>query len=213
MLTHSLLPPPGGGAATHHCLILHGLGDSQAGWKPVAPMLGVAGLGFVFADAPRPYYDGYAWFDLNADLSFKDEQIRTSRAALEELIASLLVRLAIPSERLFLLGFSQGALMVMDTALRASRVYAGVIGISGFLAMLDEYPQAFGVALPSQHLLMTHGRADTLLPLARVRAQVQRLNALGLAIGWREYDKAHTLDPSRELPDLRAFISSRMQAT
>jgi len=159
MLTHSLLPPPGGGAATHHCLILHGLGDSQAGWKPVAPMLGVAGLGFVFADAPRPYYDGYAWFDLNADLSFKDEQIRTSRAALEELIASLLVRLAIPSERLFLLGFSQGALMVMDTALRASRVYAGVIGISGFLAMLDEYPQAFGVALPSQHLLMTHGRA------------------------------------------------------
>ena len=213
MLSHSLLPPPLGGPATHHCLILHGLGDSQAGWKPVAPMLGVPGLGFVFADAPRPYYDGFAWFDLTADLSFKDEQIRASRVLLDELITALLLRLGIPSERLFLLGFSQGALMVMDTALRASRVYAGVIGISGFLAMLDEYPQAFGVALPSQHLLMTHGRADTLLPLARVRAQVQRLNALGLAIGWREYDKAHTLDPSRELPDLRAFISSRMQAT
>jgi predicted esterase len=213
MLAYSLMPPPAGGPATHHCLILHGLGDSQAGWKPVAPMLGVAHLGFIFADAPRPYYEGFAWFDLNADLSFKDEQIRASRVALDELITALLARLGIPSERLFLLGFSQGALMVMDTALRAKRTYAGVIGISGFLAMLGEYPQAFGTSLPSQHLLMTHGRADALLPLAMVRAQVQGLNALGLSIGWREYDKAHSLDPVHELPELRAFISARMQAS
>ena len=211
MLTHTLLPPPGGEPATHHCLILHGLGDSQDGWKPVAPMLGVRHLGFVFVDAPRPYYDGFAWFDLNADLTFKDEQIRASRALLDELITSLLARLGIASERLFLLGFSQGALMVIDTALRANRRFAGVIGISGFLAMLEEYPLAFGASLPGQHLLMTHGRADPLLPLAMVRAQVQRLNALGLTIGWREYDKAHTLDPVRELPELRAFLLARMQ--
>src|SRR3954471_11403236 len=135
-----------GAPATHHCLVLHGLGDSHRGWMDVAPMLALPGLGFAFADAPRPYGPGFSWFDIRADWSTDDQQVRESRAALGGLIAHLLKELAIPDERLFLMGFSQGCLMALDTALRWPRRFAGVIGISGFLTMLDEYPAALGAA-------------------------------------------------------------------
>jgi phospholipase/carboxylesterase len=213
MLEYHLAPPVAGEAIECYCLILHGLGDSHAGWMPVVPMLGLPGLGCILPDAPRSYGDGFSWFDIHADLSIDQQQVRDSRKALEELIVHLLERFKIRSEQLFLLGFSQGALMVMDAALRSPRAYAGVVGISGFLAMLDDYPLAFGAALASQRLMMTHGRYDQLLPLAMVRSQLGTLKRLGVAVQWREYDKAHTLDTTTELDDIRRFLAQGIAAS
>lgn len=210
MLSYDLIPAKP--AASHWCLVLHGLGDSRHGWMPVVPMLGVANLGFALADAPREYGDGFSWFDIHQDFSIDDDQVRTSRTALSELIRHLLEQLAIPSEKLFLMGFSQGCLMAIDTALRWPTPFAGVIGISGFMAMLDEYPQGFGAAAKDQRLLLTHGRQDPMIPLRFVSGQKDRLRKHGIHIDWREYDKVHTLDPSDELDDIRAFLGTRMQA-
>ena len=210
MLSYSLVPAKP--AATHWCLVLHGLGDSRQGWMPVVPMLGVPGIGYALADAPRKYGDGFSWFDIHQDFSIDDAQVRESRAALAELIRHLLERLGIASDRLFLMGFSQGCLMAIDAALRWPTPFAGVVGISGFMAMLVEYPAGFGAAAKDQRLLLTHGRQDPMIPLAFVGGQKDRLRKLGIHVDWREYDKVHTLDPSDELDDIRAFLRERMQA-
>ena len=104
------------------------------------------------------------------------------------------------------MGFSQGCLMALDTALRWPRRFAGVVGISGFMTMLDEYPAALGAAAAQQRILLTHGRHDGMIPIAFVRLQKDALLKLGLAVDWREYDKEHTLDPTEELEDIRRFF-------
>jgi phospholipase/carboxylesterase len=215
VLTYETVPASttsasGGG---YCCLVLHGLGDSLYGWKPVVPMLGLPEVSFVLPNAPREYHGGWSWFDLHDDLSIEDDHVRASRAALRELIAHLLERFSITSERLFLMGFSQGCLMALDTALRWESPFAGVVGISGFMTMLDEYPAAFGAAAKSQRILLTHGRYDGMIPITYSRAQKDRLAALGIAVDWREYDKEHTLDPTRELADIRAFMRAGMAAS
>ena len=209
MLDYRLIAPKAGGS--HHCLVLHGLGDSHRGWMDVAPMLALPELGFAFADAPRAYGPGFSWFDIHADWSVDDGQVRESRAALAELIAHLLKQLAIPDDRLFLMGFSQGCLMALDTALRWPRRFAGVVGISGFLTMLDEYPAALGTSAKQQRILMTHGTYDGMIPIRFVRKQKDALLALGLALEWKEYEKEHTLDPTEELEDIRSFFRARMR--
>jgi phospholipase/carboxylesterase len=209
MLDYHLLPAKAGG--THHCLVLHGLGDSHRGWMDVAPMLALPELGFAFADAPRPYGPGFSWFDIRPDWSVDDAQVRESRGLLGGLIQHLLKELAIPEERLFLMGFSQGCLMALDTALRWPRPFAGVVGISGFLTMLGEYPAALGAAAKQQRILMTHGTYDGMIPIRFVRKQKDALLALGLALEWKEYEKEHTLDPTEELEDIRAFFRARMR--
>ena len=89
------LAPARGAQATHHCLVLHGLGDSHRGWMDVAPMLALPELGFAFADAPRPYGPGFSWFDIRADWSVDNAQVRESRALVAGLITHLLVELGI----------------------------------------------------------------------------------------------------------------------
>ena len=211
MLDYQIIParvadrPAGAGC---WCLVLHGLGDSMEGWKPVAQLLGIDSLGYVFANAPDDYHGGYSWFDLSQDFIPDPGQIRRSRAALEELIGRLLGELGIPSAQLFLMGFSQGSLMCVDVALRSSHRFAGVIGISGFMALLEEFPAAFSSAGRQVELLLTHGLFDPLIPIAFARRQRDQLRALGVTLDWREYPKEHTLDRTREVGDIRAFIAA-----
>jgi phospholipase/carboxylesterase len=208
MLNHHLREPRDG--ATHHCLVLHGLGDSHRGWMDVAPMLALPELGFAFADAPIPYGPGFSWFDIHPDWSVDDDQVRASRRQLGELIEHLLARLGIGEDRLFLMGFSQGCLMALDTALRWPRRFAGVVGISGFLTLLDEYPSDLGAAARQQRILMTHGIHDGMIPIGFVRRQKDRLLGLGIQVEWKEYEKEHTLDPTEELEDIRRFFVDAM---
>lgn len=212
MLVHDLVPPAKPSAEACHCLVLHGLGDSLAGWRPVADEIDLPQLGWCFAQAPLPYYGGWSWFDIAGDFSVDDDQVRESRGELTRLIDHLLATLAIPSERLFLMGFSQGCLMVLDQALRSPRRFAGVVGISGFMTMLDEFPAAFGPVVKEQHVLMTHGLYDGLIPITATRRIKDRLLALGVPLDWREYAKDHGIDPVRELADIRAFLARRISA-
>jgi phospholipase/carboxylesterase len=208
MLIHDVVRPMR--PATAWCLVLHGLGDSREGWKPVASMLGLDQVGFVFAQAPLPYPPGWSWFDIRGDFSVDERQVRASRGLIDELIEHLLTTLAIPSEKLFVLGFSQGCLMTLDVGLRSPRRFAGLIGISGFMAMIEDYPAAFGAAAREQRLLLTHGLYDGLIPIAAARRYRDALRRLGLEPKWCEYAKDHGIDPEHELPDLRAWMGARL---
>ena len=213
MLVHDYIPPLHPSDHPFLCLVLHGLGDSKEGWKPVATELGLDHLGFVCAQAPIPYYEGWSWFDLDGDMHANSDQIRSSRALLDELVDHLLTTRNLAPERLFVLGFSQGCLMTLDWGLRRRERFAGLIGISGFIALLNEYPKSFGTAAQQQRILMTHGLYDPLIPIASTRRAKDALVNLGIPIDWREYAKAHTLDPEDELADLHAWMAAAMDPT
>ena len=50
-----------------------------------------------------------------------------------------------------------------------------------------------------------------MLPLEGTAAQAAALRAQGVQADWRVYAKDHTLDPQRELGDLRAWLAARMR--
>ena len=215
MLTHRLIPAATV-ATTHWCLVLHGLGDDVNGWAPVTEALTIPGLGYVLVQAPDDYCGGFSWFPIpgiSDPVSTRADMqagITRSRGLVEDLIADLCVRLCLEPDRLLLMGFSQGCVMVLETVLRAHRAFAGAIGISGWLPMAEDYPVALGAAARDQQILWTHGTADELLPLAPSAAAAEGLRALGLAIDWRVYDKGHELEGGRELPALQDWIARRV---
>jgi phospholipase/carboxylesterase len=198
------LPKPGLPLA----VVLHGLGDTRQGWQPVAPMLGLDGWGWCFAEAPDPYHGGASWFDLDLDAEVRVDAagVRRSHALLVELLASLESRHGIACEQVALLGFSQGCLMALEVALRHPRPLLATVAISGWLHREDEWPAAFGPALQRQRILATHGRLDPVVPYGLAERRVRRLQALGAPIRWQAYDKEHGLDPEDELPAIRRHL-------
>jgi poly(3-hydroxybutyrate) depolymerase len=140
-------------------------------------MFGLDHVGFIFAQAPDPYSDGWSWFTIDLGRGADVDGVRRSRARLGQLIDDLLIELAIGSDRLALMGFSQGCLMVLDQAWHGARTFAGVVGISGLVADTEGFPGTFAAAAdpvdpwpvrprdpagldPSQHASAALPRAD-----------------------------------------------------
>ena len=209
MLVHDIVAQ---GSPNAWVLVLHGLGDSKQGWKPVADYLRAPGTGWIFVQAPDAYYDGWSWFDLQLP-DPRPDQVTVARSLkqLRELLTHLETTRGIRAEHLTLMGFSQGCLMALEVALTHASCFAGVIGISGWVNRLTDYPQAFGAAARQQHILMTHGDADQVIPIAVTRPQARHLQRLGLDLTWREFTKPHGLDPDEEIGVIRDFLQQCAQ--
>jgi phospholipase/carboxylesterase len=109
--------------------VLHGLGADGNDFVPVAHELSLDAVGpvrFVFPHAPqRPVTlnGGYvmrAWYDISGNELVKREDadgLHASRTEIEALIAHEVER-GVPTERIVLMGFSQGCAMTLLTGLR-----------------------------------------------------------------------------------------------
>lgn len=192
-------------------LVMHGLGDSYEGWRFLPSLLKLPGLHTVLVNAPDRYFTGYSWFDIYSGEANLRKGIIRSRDILFGILEELEGQ-GWPAEHVGVLGFSQGGLMALDVACRYPKKLGAVVAISGFVGMLGEYPEKFSPVARAQNIFVTHGTMDPVLPLTETQAQIKALKGMGLPIEWRTYDKEHTVDERREIPDIRIFLKKHLFA-
>lgn len=182
--------------------MLHGLGDSTAGWRWLAGALDLPDLNYLLVNAPDPYFGGWSWFEYPGEIA---PGVHRSRKLLFELLDDLRER-GVPADEITLGGFSQGCLMAIETGLRYPHRLAGIAGISGWVFELENLLRDLTPVARAQRLLITHGHFDPLLPFAETQAQVRALKSAGLNVEWREFPKEHNLHGTAELAVIREFI-------
>jgi phospholipase/carboxylesterase len=185
-------------------IVLHGLGDSSEGFLWLQDELGIDSLNYLLLNAPDPYYTGYAWYDIQDP----SHGIERSRKVLAEVLEAT-EREGFPADQTFLFGFSQGCLMTLEFGSRYAKPLAGYVGISGYCYSPDAILREMNPAANNGNWLVTHGTRDELLPAAVTRGQIRKLRDAGFDIDYREYVKTHTIDPERELPDIRQWLAAR----
>jgi len=183
-------------------VVLHGLGDSSAGYRWMPEEMNLPWMNWQLVNAPDFYYGGYSWFDIQGNMR---PGIDRSRALLVELLTDNLAR-GFKTADTVLFGFSQGCLMTLETGLRYPERFAALIGISGFLPDYEKVLAEASSAARSQRILVTHGTKDPLLPFSRVKEEMMALKSSGIQVQWVEYPKAHTIHGAEELALLRQFI-------
>src|SRR3979411_2052993 len=100
--------------------------------------------GFVYL---APQAAGNAWYPnpFTAPLEANEPYLSSALGVLEDVLAK--VEATIPAERVILLGFSQGACLALEFAVRHARRYGGLAGLSGGLigpsGTPREYPGSF----------------------------------------------------------------------
>lgn len=188
------------------CILVHGRGGKLELMRWFSKRLKVPGLDYVLVQAPHPEFvkemkePGFSWF-LRPDAQGVDQ----SRIALKIFIEDLISE-GYAEERIFWLGFSQGGIMGVDTALRGKHQLGGVICVSGFALNVGEYPQAFGSHALDQRLVATHGRRDTTVDFNFAKSSYSALEALGVSIEFREYNKPHSFELKKEIPEIEAQL-------
>src|SRR5258708_2805802 len=186
-------------------VMLHGLGDSIEGYRWLPEALGLPWLNYLLVNAPDEYYGGYSWFDFGGKIT---PGVERSRALLREVLDAQRAA-GFPSEQTVLGGFSQGCLMSIETGLRYPHRLAGIVGLSGFVGDPERLLEELSPVAFEQHLLVTHGTLDPMVPFAVTREQINVLKAAGLHIEWHEFVKGHTIAGEMELAVVRDFIIRR----
>jgi phospholipase/carboxylesterase len=201
-MLHSELLPAREKNSCRLMIMLHGLGDSIEGYRWLPEAMNLPWLNYLLVNAPDDYYGGYAWFDLNDIMP----GVLRSRSLLFEVLDDLRGR-GFPTEQISFGGFSQGSLMAVDVGLRYPHRFAGIVGISGWVCEPEKLAKELSPVARQQRLLLTHGTADPLLPIAQVRPQIPLLKAAGLNVEWCEFDKVHTII-EEEIVLVRDFVSA-----
>lgn len=183
-------------------IMLHGLGDSLAGFRWLPEALDIASMNYLLVNAPDPYYGGFSWYDFAGDPSVG---VKRSRKLLFDLLDAQRDA-GFPTEQTILSGFSQGCLMTIEVGLRYPRVFAGLVGISGYVHEPQETLRDLSTVARQQRFLVTHGYQDPIIPFAGVRQQINDLKAARLNIEWHEFVKAHNIAGEAELNVIRNFI-------
>lgn len=183
-------------------LVLHGLGDSAAGYEWMPHAMRLPWMNYLLVNAPDDYFGGYSWYDFEGEA---DTGICRSRQLLFELLDRARGS-GFASDQTVLFGFSQGCLMTLEIGLRYPHQLAGLVGVSGYAHEPEAAVRELSPVARQQRFLVTHGTEDPLIPIAKVREQIALLKKAGLNIEWREFPKVHTIAGEEELDAIRQFV-------
>jgi phospholipase/carboxylesterase len=179
------LAPASGGAAKQLVVLLHGLGADGQDLIGLAPLWAAAlpEAAFVAPDAPQPCdmapY-GRQWFSLQDRSPARIAAgVRAAAPALQGFLDAELARLGLPDSALAIAGFSQGCMMTLFCGLRRAQAPATLLGYSGALLALESLATEATVRPP---VLLVHGEADDIVPVAASRTAEAALRAAGIAV-------------------------------
>jgi len=187
-------------------VMMHGLGDSVAGYRWLPEQLHLPWLNYLLVNAPDPYFGGFSWFDFAEN---PEPGILRSRKMLFELLDHLGSK-GFPSIQTIVGGFSQGGLMAWEAGLYYPSRLAGLICVSGYVFEPEKAAGRLSPVALQQKFLITHGTRDQMIPFSQAKKQLELLRPLGLQINWREFQKEHTIAGEEELSVIREFIKNSL---
>ncbi len=153
-----------GNAPKQLVVMLHGYGADGADLIGLAPILDPAlpDAAFVAPNAPFPCSMatwGFQWFDIN-DAANRLEEVRYVDTILQSFLDAQLDAHGVPSEELYVLGFSQGMMVALHSGLRRAVQPRCVIGLSGRLIA----PELLAAEVSNRpKILLVHGRQDSVV--------------------------------------------------
>ena len=210
----------GGDTPSIAVIICHGYGASLEDLAPLAQewlsVLGNEGANFrfVFPNAPHSLAElgmptARAWWPINmarlaeaVQANSFDELhdqvppgIDQARESLEQVALSVLKDLPTETPRLVLGGFSQGAMLAMDTSIRGKiDAPALLLQFSGTVVCRPAWESAAKERLAETEVFQSHGTMDPVLPFASAVVLRDLLRLAGVSVDFHEFDGPHTID-------------------
>ncbi|HEX9988827.1 MAG TPA: alpha/beta hydrolase [Chloroflexia bacterium] len=188
-------------------LLLHGRGADEEDLMGLEQALDPR-LTIVSARAPYRLGPGFAWYGMYEIGRPDNDTLLASLLELQAFIRGLPAAHNIDPQRLYLMGFSQGAVMSAALALTVPEQVRGVIMHSGYVpteAALDL--QTAGIK--DKPFFLAHGKYDDVIPVTFGRDAEEYLSEAGARLTYREYPIGHTIS-EESLYDLSEWLTREL---
>lgn len=201
---------------TFSVIWMHGLGADNQDFIPIVDELNLPShlaIRFIFPNAPLipvTINGGYvmrAWYDiLNNDLSQREDSqgLRNSQQEIEKLIEKENQR-GIATNKIILAGFSQGAAMTLQTGLRYPEKLAGLLCLSGYLPLVEQFSTEKNLNNQTTPIFIAHGLMDDIVPLERAQHSKDILLSQNHNVSWKTYTMGHSVC-AEEIKDIALWL-------
>lgn len=184
----TLGPPPA--QARLGAILIHGRGASAEDILGLAHELAIPDIAYL-----APQAAGRTWYPYSFLSPIPQNEPGLSSALL--MIEGLVTQLGeqgIPSERVVLMGFSQGACLTLEFAARHARRYAAIAGFSGGVIGPPGTPRDYAGSFAGTPVFLGCSDVDPHIPVERVHESAEVYRRMGATVDERIYPRMdHTI--------------------
>lgn len=193
-------------------VLLHGLRSNEDDLFAIAPMLDQR-LTIVSVRAPFDAGGGrYKWYDYQSNPGgtpiINTEQAEHSRTILIDFIDQLVDAYNVDEKRVYVGGFSQGAMMSYSVGLTQPDKVKGIASFSGNIPDWVKAKLARKNELSHLSVFISHGKKDPVLPFPDALADKDFLEKMGIPCNFNSYETAHTMS-RQNIVDFQQWISEQ----
>jgi len=153
-------------------------------------------------------YGGYTWFDLDEQIGVNTDHIIEGCNALIRCLDDVQKKYSVDSKRIFLFGFSMGAMMSLAVSLSNPDRFRGVVAHSGMLLQDDKLKYRWNDLIGTSFFI-AHGTNDPIVPVELGRQAYQRFMQASVNIVYHEYPIQHTIS-EESLSDAANWLQQRI---
>lgn len=207
--------PPASGTVRQLVVFLHGYGSDGRDlialgqyWRDSFPDALFVAPNAHEVCGGNPY--GYQWFPLDLDREIsRFVGAETARPVIAGFLADLWAQTGLGPGDTVLIGFSQGAMMALDTGLRLKTPLKAIVAFSGMVVAPETLREDIASKPP---VLLVHGDADEVVPMLGSETALPLLLDLGVPAELHISEgSGHTIAQDG-LDAATAFLKSRLAA-
>ena len=185
-------------------IAIHGWKGDEYVFEQVAKLIKVENSEWFFPRAPykADSGEGNSWFGGNDETGWEFDK---TFDGMNDLINKIQKR-GYSFSKIFLIGFSQGACLAIDFALRLPFSIGGIVAIAGFIKFKERFLEEASNESSDTPILLMHGNQDDIIPIKAGKTAYNILLERDYPIHFESYNAKHKI-PLKKMNLINEFIN------
>ena len=189
-------------------IAIHGFNGDENSFDPVVELINFNQASWYLPRAPYvskwKNKEGNSWFFGNDEIGW---EYKKTFSGMQNLI-NRIMQDGFSTEKIFLMGFSQGACLALEFGLRLPFEVGGLIPIAGFIKFKDLLIKEASIESKQSPILLMHGSKDDVIPISASETTYQILSDMNYKVKFLKYDLGHKI-PINKRDQIKNFIKNR----
>jgi predicted esterase len=187
-------------------IMIHGRGASAESILTLADEFGIGNVAYI---APQANMNTWYPYSFLSPIEMNEPGITSGLELIDSIVIDLLSK-GFSTDRIFLLGFSQGACLSLEYVARNPAGFAGVVGLSGGLIGPSNTPRNYAGSFDNAEIFLGCSDIDPHIPIERVKETEEVFNSMKANVTKRIYKgMGHTINQD-EINFIKTMIKGRL---